>query len=100
MANRNTPDRARDARPQLCYQVKTDQLQTSICTSQLTQLIYRSKPSWWTKYQDPVIKQKWIEEAKAQRIRGFQLEDEHIQYVLDELSWFAQARTESGIQVR
>ena len=91
-------DRVGHARPELLYQVRGQTKQSAFIVTD--GWLYRSKPLWWTKYTDEQIRAKWMEEAKAQPIRGFMLETEHVQYVLDELATFDKARTEDGIQVR
>lgn len=59
----------------------------------------RSKPEWWLKIKDNAIPEKWRDEIKQQRVRGFKLEDEHIDWIFDELKDYANARSASGIQV-
>jgi len=62
----------------------------------------RSKPEWWKKYKDPVIRDKWTAEALgAATTRVAPLQPEHVQYVLDELQEYDLARDEAArIQVR
>lgn len=60
----------------------------------------RSKPSWWTKINDPDIRSKWEEEASEQTIRGDKLGEDEINWVLDELEDYATMRDDAtGIQV-
>lgn len=69
----------------------------------MQQLSYtlRSKPSWWTKYQDPEIRDKWKTEAMEQTIMGVKLSEAEVTYVLDELAGYEEMRDdENGIQVR
>ena len=56
----------------------------------------RSKPSWWTKYRDAEIRERWTEEALSQTIGGVHLRKEHVQYVLEELEDVDSARVEMG----
>lgn len=69
----------------------------------MQQLSYalRSKPSWWTKYKDPEIREKWKTEATEQTIMGHKLTEAEVDYVLDELAGYEEMRDdETGIQVR
>ncbi|KAG9043993.1 hypothetical protein FS837_008913 [Tulasnella sp. UAMH 9824] len=59
----------------------------------------RSKPSWWTKYNDPAIRTKWKEEALQHDIRGGKLSEAEVDWVLDELEDFTKMRDDAtGIQ--
>ncbi|KAG8941052.1 hypothetical protein FRC04_004800 [Tulasnella sp. 424] len=59
----------------------------------------RCKNSWWTKITDPNIRSKWAEEASEQTIRGAKLNEDEIEWVLDELEDYATMRDEAtGIQ--
>jgi len=61
----------------------------------------RSKPSWWMKYKDPVIRTKWREEALLQDMFGGKLTEAEVDYVLDELEGYDGMRDErTGIEVR
>lgn len=62
----------------------------------------RSKPSWWTKYQNPDIRAKWEDEALNLDLdgEGLKFSPSEVKYVLDELAGFAALREEeTGIQV-
>ncbi|CAE6435793.1 unnamed protein product [Rhizoctonia solani] len=57
----------------------------------------RRKPSWWTKYLDSNILDKWRTEAIAQAIL---MKESHVNYVLEELESYANLRDEvSGAEV-
>lgn len=76
-----------------------------LCELMMRRVSYtiRSKPDWWTKYQDPAIRQKWTEECLAAQYHDITLEPEHVEYLLAELEMFDKARLQSGtahIQVR
>ncbi|KAG8944329.1 hypothetical protein FRC04_002049, partial [Tulasnella sp. 424] len=59
----------------------------------------RCKNSWWIKINDPDIRSKWAEEASEQTIRGGKLNEDEIEWVLDELEDYATMRDEAtGIQ--
>ena len=63
----------------------------------------RSKPNWWTKAQDPAIVAKWKLEAVGTPVPfgNIRLDENEVQYMLDELSWYATLRDEAtGIEVR
>jgi hypothetical protein len=60
----------------------------------------RSKPSWWTKYKDETIREKWKEEALQQEILGGKCTEAEVDYVLDELKGYeALYGAQTGIQV-
>ncbi|KAG8963148.1 hypothetical protein FRC03_003349 [Tulasnella sp. 419] len=60
----------------------------------------RSKPEWWTKYMDPVIRTKWRSEALEQKVLDGYLTEQEVDYVLDELQGYDRLRTEeTGAQV-
>lgn len=62
----------------------------------------RAKPGWWTKSQDPTIRAKWREEATGAPppYGEIPLERNEVEYVLDELKWYAARRDEeTGIEV-
>ncbi|KAG9083189.1 hypothetical protein FRC06_004665, partial [Ceratobasidium sp. 370] len=57
----------------------------------------RSKPSWWTKFRDQDILDKWRAEALEQ---AEHMKESHIDYVLKELDGYAKLRDEeSGAEV-
>ncbi|KAG8912828.1 hypothetical protein FRC01_004876 [Tulasnella sp. 417] len=59
----------------------------------------RSKSSWWTKINDPVIRSKWKAEALEHVIQGGKLTETEVVWVLDELGDYAKMRDEAtGIQ--
>ncbi|TRM58979.1 hypothetical protein BD626DRAFT_509362 [Schizophyllum amplum] len=62
----------------------------------------REKPEWWRKAEDPEIRKKWFEEAKAQQEdveERWRLTDNMINYTLDELEDYAELRNEAtGIE--
>ncbi|KAK0231983.1 hypothetical protein EDD85DRAFT_910927 [Armillaria nabsnona] len=61
----------------------------------------RDKPNWWEKYKDPAIRAKWKEEAATQTgSYGCRpLQEDEIDYVLDELEGYAAVRDpETGIE--
>ncbi|KAK0215580.1 hypothetical protein IW262DRAFT_1449849 [Armillaria fumosa] len=62
----------------------------------------RDKPHWWEKYKDPAIRAKWKEEAATQTgsYECRPLQEDEIDYVLDELEGYAAVRDpETGIEV-
>ena len=63
----------------------------------------RAKPNWWTKCQDPIICAKWKDEAVGAPapFGEIPLNETEVQYVLDELLWYAKQRDPTtGIEVR
>lgn len=61
----------------------------------------RNKPNWWKKCKDPAIRAKWKEEATTQRgsYECRPLQEDEIDYVLDELEGYATVRDpETGIE--
>ncbi|SJL12728.1 uncharacterized protein ARMOST_16159 [Armillaria ostoyae] len=54
----------------------------------------RDKPNWWEKYKDPAIRAKWKEEAATQTgsYECRLLQEDEIDYVLDELEGYAAVR--------
>ncbi|KIO24273.1 hypothetical protein M407DRAFT_213073 [Tulasnella calospora MUT 4182] len=59
----------------------------------------RSKPLWWAKLKDPVIRSKWKAEALEHVIQGEKLTEAEVNWVLDELEGYAKMRDEAtGIQ--
>ncbi|KAK0444497.1 hypothetical protein EV421DRAFT_1801323 [Armillaria borealis] len=61
----------------------------------------RDKPNWWEKYKDPAIRAKWKEEAATQTgsYECRLLQEDEINYVLDELEGYAAVRDpETGIE--
>ncbi|KAG9041730.1 hypothetical protein FS837_011824 [Tulasnella sp. UAMH 9824] len=59
----------------------------------------RSKPSWWTKYKDETIRNKWKAEALAAPVEGDKLLEPEVDYVLDELAGYEKMRDDAtGIQ--
>ncbi|KAK0215569.1 hypothetical protein IW262DRAFT_1449839 [Armillaria fumosa] len=61
----------------------------------------RNKPNWWEKCKDPAIRAKWKEEAATQRgsYECRPLQEDEIDYVLDELEGYATVRdSETGIE--
>ncbi|PBK83540.1 hypothetical protein ARMGADRAFT_1137151 [Armillaria gallica] len=62
----------------------------------------RDKPNWWEKCKDPAIRAKWKEEAATQTgsYECRPLQEDEIDYVLDELQGYAAARDpETGVEV-
>lgn len=62
----------------------------------------RAKPDWWTKAQNPTIRAKWKEEAVGADVPhgNIPLNATEVEYVLDELAWYAERRDEAtGIEV-
>ncbi|KAG9028509.1 hypothetical protein FS837_003856 [Tulasnella sp. UAMH 9824] len=59
----------------------------------------RSKPSWWTKIKDPVVRSKWKAEALEHEIHGDKLKEAEIEWVLDEMEDYTNMRDEeTGIE--
>ncbi|KAG8988969.1 hypothetical protein FRB90_002465 [Tulasnella sp. 427] len=59
----------------------------------------RSKPSWWRKFKDPIVRAKWKEEALQHEIRGGRLSEKEVEWILDELEDYEKMRNEeTGIQ--
>ncbi|KAG8930961.1 hypothetical protein FRC01_002010 [Tulasnella sp. 417] len=59
----------------------------------------RSKPGWWNKYKDPMIRATWEKEALKMEIQGARLSEAEVQYFLDELQGHEKMRDETtGIQ--
>ena len=75
---------------------------SQITDLRMQQLSYnlRSKPSWWTKFKDPAIREKWEAEAMAIDFGGQHFSKNEVQYVLDELEGYGKIRDDvTGIQV-
>ncbi|KZV69678.1 hypothetical protein PENSPDRAFT_753199 [Peniophora sp. CONT] len=69
--------------------------------------VLRSKPQWWTKYTDPVIRARWKSEAVGAPVPygEIPLKEDEVDYVLDELAHYAAMRdpvtgVEASIAVR
>ena len=65
--------------------------------------VLRSKPQWWTKYTDPVIRARWKSEAVGAPVPygDIPLKEDEVDYVLDELAHYAALRDPvTGIEVR
>lgn len=59
-----------------------------------------SKSSWWTKYKDPEIREKWTQECLDAQYDDINLDPPHVEYLLAELAEYEKARVEEGqIQV-
>ncbi|KAK0441800.1 uncharacterized protein EV420DRAFT_1579637 [Desarmillaria tabescens] len=61
----------------------------------------RDKPNWWEKCKDPAIRAKWKEEAATQAgsYKCRPLQEDEIDYVLDELEGYAAVRdSDTGIE--
>ncbi|KAG9044641.1 hypothetical protein FS837_007778 [Tulasnella sp. UAMH 9824] len=59
----------------------------------------RSKPGWWNKYKDPVVRATWEREAGKTEIQGGRLTEAEVKYFLDELQGYEKMRDETtGIQ--
>ncbi|KAK0449694.1 uncharacterized protein EV420DRAFT_1565390 [Desarmillaria tabescens] len=61
----------------------------------------RDKPNWWEKCKDPAIRAKWKEEAATQKwsYKCRPLQEDEIDYVLDELEEYAAVRdSDTGIE--
>ncbi|KAG0277556.1 hypothetical protein BGZ95_005727 [Linnemannia exigua] len=67
-------------------------------TMNIVSNIIREKPQWWLKYKDPTISTQWKQEiqAKFQESEGYwdQLGDPALEFIFDELEWYAQKRQE------
>ena len=60
----------------------------------------RRKPSWWTKYRKPAIRERWKAEALEHDWDGGKLTEDEVDYVLDELVGYEELRDmATGIQV-
>ncbi|KAG8894567.1 hypothetical protein FRC01_012890, partial [Tulasnella sp. 417] len=59
----------------------------------------RSKPSWWTKINNLVIRSRWRAEALEHEIQGDKLKEAEVDWVLEELEDYTKMRDENtGIQ--
>ncbi|KAG0208400.1 hypothetical protein BGX28_000618 [Mortierella sp. GBA30] len=64
----------------------------------------REKPNWWQKYKDPIISSRWrkeIMDAGIARGEGYELSEEHVDYIFEELRWYAEKRQDqidNGVQ--
>ncbi|TDL19428.1 hypothetical protein BD410DRAFT_727256, partial [Rickenella mellea] len=60
----------------------------------------RSKPDWWNKFKDPVIRARWKAEALSSTMLKLTLSEAQVEYVLEELEGYRRLLDEvSGIQV-
>ncbi|KAG8985625.1 hypothetical protein FRB90_004583 [Tulasnella sp. 427] len=60
----------------------------------------RSKPSWWRKFKDPIVRAKWREEALQHEIRGGRLSEKEVEWILDEVEDYEKMRNEeTAVQV-
>lgn len=62
----------------------------------------RAKPDWWMKAQNPTIRAKWKGKAVGADVPhgNIPLNEKEVDYVLDELAWYAERRDEAtGIEV-
>ncbi|KAI5900572.1 uncharacterized protein SCHCODRAFT_02526805 [Schizophyllum commune H4-8] len=63
---------------------------------------WRERPEWWRKVKDPVIREQWLKEAKAEQeneIPRWRLTDRMINHTLIELEAYAKLRDENtGIE--
>ena len=65
--------------------------------------VLRSKPEWWTKYIDSVIRARWKAEAVGAPVPygTIPLTEDEGEYVLDELAHYAATRDPvTGVEVR
>ena len=63
----------------------------------------RAKSEWWFKAQNPEIRAKWKAEAVGASVPygDVKLTEDEVEYVLDELQWYAARRDEkTGIEVK
>ncbi|KIO34030.1 hypothetical protein M407DRAFT_227251 [Tulasnella calospora MUT 4182] len=56
----------------------------------------RSKPSWWTKYKDETIRNKWKAEALQTPVSGEKLLGPEVDYILDELAGYERMRDDQS----
>ncbi|KAG9019806.1 hypothetical protein FRB90_005954 [Tulasnella sp. 427] len=76
-------------------------LTSNVVDLRMIELSYalRSKPSWWTKIKNPVIRSKWKAEALEHEIQGAKLNEPEVDWVFDELDDYATMRDEAtGVQ--
>ena len=61
--------------------------------------LHSSKPEWWDKYRDPIIRDRWFQEGLAHPARSpfMRLHEKHVRHVLDELTEFDAARNSESL---